>query len=64
LGIDIPAEFEIRNTVDGRYYWRFRAINGEVVAVSEVYESKQICKAGIDSIMSNAVFAAIRDQTL
>jgi uncharacterized protein len=64
LGISIPAEFEIRNTIDGRFYWRFKAINGEIVAVSEVYDSKQGCKVGIDSIMSNAVFAVIKDQTL
>jgi uncharacterized protein YegP (UPF0339 family) len=56
--------FEIRNTVDGKFYWRFKAIDGEVVAVSEVYESKKGCKDGIDCIMSNAIFATILDQTI
>jgi uncharacterized protein len=60
----MAAMFEIRNTVNGKFYWRFKAINGEVVAVSEIYETKQGCKNGIDCIMSNAVFADIRDQTL
>jgi uncharacterized protein YegP (UPF0339 family) len=55
--------FEIRNTVNGKFYWRFKAANGEVVAVSEVYETKQGCMNGIDCIMSSAVFAAIKDQT-
>ncbi len=39
-------------------------MNGEIVAVSEVYESKQGCKNGIDCIMSNAIFSEIKDQTL
>ena len=56
--------FEIRNTVNGKFYWRFKAVNGEIVAVSEVYETKQGCKNGIDCIMSSAIFAAIKDQTL
>jgi uncharacterized protein YegP (UPF0339 family) len=60
----MAAMFEIRNTVNGKFYWRFKAINGEIVAVSEVYETKQGCKNGIDCIMSNAIFAAINDQTI
>jgi uncharacterized protein len=60
----MPAIFEIRNTINGKYYWRFKAINGEVVAISEVYETKDGCVTGINSIMSNAVFAAVRDQTI
>jgi uncharacterized protein YegP (UPF0339 family) len=60
----LAAIFEVRNTVNGKFYWRFKAINGEVVAVSEVYETKQGCKDGIDCLMSNAVFATINDQTI
>lgn len=55
--------FEIRNTVNGKFYWRFKAINGEIVAVSEVYDTKQGCLGGVDCIMSNAIFAEIKDQT-
>ena len=60
----MAAIFETRNTVNGKFYWRFKAINGEVVAVSEVYETKQGCKDGIDCLMSNAVFVTINDQTI
>jgi uncharacterized protein len=60
----MPAVFEVRNTSNGKFYWRFKALNGEIVAVSEVYETKEGCKTGIESIMSNAVFAAIKDQTI
>ncbi len=60
----MPAQFEIRNTISGKFYWRFKAITGEIVAVSEHYETKEGCVSGINSIMSSAVFAAIKDQTL
>ncbi len=63
-GIPIPARFEIRNSVNGKFYWRFRAVNGEVVASSGVYESKDGCRNGIDCIMSSTIFAVISDQTL
>ena len=39
-------------------------MKGEIVALSEVCETKQGCKNGIDCIMSNAIFAAINDQTI
>ena len=60
----MAAMFEIRNTVKGKFYWRFKAMNGEIVAVREVYETKQGCTNGIDCIMSNAVFADINDHTI
>jgi uncharacterized protein len=60
----MAAEFEIRNTNNGKFFWRFKAHNGEIVACSEVYESKQACEIGVNSIMSSAVFAQVRDLTL
>ena len=60
----MPAIFEIRNTINEKFYRRFKAINGEMLAVSEVYETKDVCVTGINSIMSNAVFTAIKDQTI
>ncbi len=40
MQLRMAALFEIRNTVKGKFYWRFKAINGEIVAVSEVYDTK------------------------
>ena len=40
-----------------------KAGNGEVIATSEVYKAKSACRAGIKSVMKNAVAAAIEDQT-
>ncbi len=45
--------------------WTFRlkAGNGEVIAVSEVYESKAACINGIKSVKKNASIAGIDDIT-
>ena len=36
----MPAIFEIRTTINGKYYWRFKAINGEVVASAKFTKQK------------------------
>ena len=56
------AIFEVRNNVNGKFYPRFKAGIGEVVAVSGVYETKQGCLTEINSIMSSAIFTAVKDQ--
>lgn len=48
------AKFEIKKDVAGKFMWRLIAPNGEIIAVSEAYESKQACKNGIDSVKTNA----------
>ena len=50
MGIHTAAMFEIRNTVNGKFNWRFKAINGETVAVSEVYETKQGCRMALTAL--------------
>ncbi len=39
------------------------ATNGQVIATSEVYESKAACLGGIESVKKNAAVAKIEDQT-
>ena len=40
-----------------------KAINGEIIATSEVYKSRAACMNGIKSVMTNAPIAALEDQT-
>ena len=40
-----------------------KASNGEVIACSEVYASKEACMNGIRSVMTNAPIAAVEDQS-
>lgn len=46
---------------DGNGEWRFnlKAGNGEVIATSEGYKTKQGCEKGIASVQANAPYASI-----
>ena len=46
-----------------RYRFRLRAPNGEIIAASEAYESKQNCKDGIEAVRTYAKYAMLQDLT-
>ena len=56
-------KFEMYTDSAGKYRFRLKAANGEVIAVGEAYESKSGCKNGIESIRKNAPKAEIVDIT-
>jgi uncharacterized protein YegP (UPF0339 family) len=58
----VAYRFEIFRGVDDRYYWRFRASNGEVMCSSESYTAKASAKHAIESIQANASAAIIEDK--
>ncbi len=43
----------------GKFRFRLKAANGEVIAVSEGYNSKEGCVKGIESVKMNAPIAKI-----
>jgi uncharacterized protein YegP (UPF0339 family) len=45
------AKFEVHKAHDGEYYFLLRANNGEIVAVSETYTTKQNCLKGINAVV-------------
>lgn len=45
------------------YYFVLKAGNGEVIATSEMYSSKQEARNGINSVQKNAQTSDVRDQT-
>ena len=49
---------------NGKYSFRLKASNGEVIAVSQSYKSLVTCKAGIDSVIRCAAVANVEDQTV
>jgi len=49
--------FEIFQGVNRDYYWRLKAPNGQIIAVSEGYSSKQMAKHGITSVKINSAIA-------
>jgi uncharacterized protein YegP (UPF0339 family) len=54
-------KFEIHKDAAGKFRWRLKAPNGEIIAVSEAYEAKDGCKNGINSVKTNAPKAEIKD---
>ena len=43
----------------GKFRFRLKAANGEIIAVSESYTSKEGCINGIESVKKNAPLAKI-----
>ena len=43
----------------GQFRFRLKAANGEIIAVSEAYNSKDACLNGIESVRKNAPIAKI-----
>lgn len=46
-----------------KYYFVLKASNGETIAQSEMYSSKQAALSGIQSVKTNAPNAPVRDNT-
>ena len=57
------GKFIIRKTSTGIKF-DLKAGNGEVIATSEVYTTKDACKKGVASVQKNAAIAATEDQTV
>ena len=57
-------KFEIYKDTAGKFRWRLKAPNGEIIASSgEGYESKDNCKNGIMSVKNNVPRAEIVEMT-
>lgn len=57
-------KYEIYKDAAGKFRWRLKASNGEIIASGEAYESKDGCKSGIQSVKTNAPKAEIFDTTI
>ncbi|MFB0514825.1 MAG: YegP family protein [Candidatus Bathyarchaeia archaeon] len=56
-------KFEIYRDAGGKFRFRLRAANNQIIATSEAYETKTGCNNGIQSVMKNAPKATVRDLT-
>ena len=52
-------KFELYKDATGKYRFRLKAPNGEVIAVSEAYESESGARNGIKSVKINAPKAVV-----
>jgi len=58
----IMGNFVVK-TVSSGIKFDLKATNGQVIATSEVYETKASCLKGIESVKKNAPIANVEDQT-
>ena len=60
----VDAKFEISKDVAGEFRFKMVAVNGETIAVSEGYTTKDSAMKGIESVKQNAFAAVIEDKTV
>jgi uncharacterized protein YegP (UPF0339 family) len=59
----MAGRFELYEDAQGRYRFRLKAGNGEIIAVGEAYESRASALGGIDSVRRNAADPELVDET-
>jgi uncharacterized protein YegP (UPF0339 family) len=59
----MAAKFEIKKSANGKFHFNLKAGNGEIIAASEMYNSKDAAKNGIESVKKNAPTAEVVDLT-
>lgn len=55
----MAGKFELYQDKAGKYRFRLKAGNGQVIATGEAYESKAAAENGIESVQKNAPGAPI-----
>jgi len=59
----MPARFVVTKDKAGEFRFKLEAANGETIATSEGYKTKQSCLDGIQSVRTNAPNAVLDDRT-
>jgi uncharacterized protein YegP (UPF0339 family) len=59
----MAAKFELKKASSGQFHFNLKAGNGEIIATSEMYNSKESAKNGIASVKANAADAEVVDLT-
>lgn len=55
----MTGKFAVYTDKNGKFRFRLKAGNGEIVATGEAYETKAACLKGIESVRTNAADAKI-----
>jgi uncharacterized protein len=59
----MAAKFVLKKGTTGKFHFNLVAGNGQVIATSEAYDSRESAVKGIDSVKANAPGAEVDDQT-
>ncbi|MFE3866161.1 YegP family protein [Streptomyces goshikiensis] len=57
----MAGKFEMYTDRAGKYRFRLKAGNGEIIAVGEAYGTRSACRDGIESVKRNAPIAEIHE---
>jgi uncharacterized protein YegP (UPF0339 family) len=57
----MAGHFEVYKDAAGKYRFRLKAANGEVIATGEAYNSKEACMDGVQSVKNNAPTATVKE---
>lgn len=57
----MAGKFEVYEDKGGKYRFRLKAGNGQVIASGQGYATKESCLNGIESVRKNAPDASISD---
>ena len=55
------ATFELKKSESGKFHFNLKAGNGQIVATSQMYASKESALNGIESVRKNAPVAKLED---
>jgi len=59
----MSGKFVLKKGESGKFHFNLLAGNGEVIATSQQYQSKESALNGIKSVQANAAGATVDDQT-
>jgi uncharacterized protein len=59
----MAGKFVLKKGTTGKFHFNLLAGNGQVIATSEAYESRESALKGIESVKANAPGAELDDQT-
>lgn len=59
----MSGKFVLKKGESGKYHFNLLAGNGEIIATSQHYESKESALHGIKSVQANATTETIVDET-
>ena len=59
----MAAKFEISKDKSGKFRFHVKAANGEIIAASQGYETKESAHKGIESVKTSAPAAKVVDLT-
>ncbi len=63
INSQIDSRYDLKTSANGKYIFNLKASNGQIIGISELYESEKGRDNGIESVKKNAKDAPVDDET-